>query len=79
MERLEIEYKGQDIKIGFTYEAGSLGVWRRSDGSGEPPTPPEVEIHSVHLGNYDITEMLEEQFEELSEIIIEKKQHEYDN
>ena len=55
------------IQIGETildvigiYTPYYAGVYRRSDGSGEPPEPAEFDIQQVLIGKVDVTSMFHE-------------------
>ena len=81
METIEIEFKGLRLRVEFNYEAGDEGRRYYPDGSGQPPTPPNVEIEVLEWVNeegeyfdcFDIFEALGH-LEEVAEKVIWRKE-----
>jgi hypothetical protein len=65
-----ITFKGVDMDVNFNFHPGDPGVHTYSNGDpGYPPTDPEIEINSVFLGPYDITDLVEIYLDDITEIL----------
>lgn len=55
----------RDCQVQFKYWPGHPGTWYRRNGDpGDPPEPAEVEVTSVTVDGWDITELAAEYLSE---------------
>ena len=47
------------IVVEYEFDGGDPGVMYYADGSGEPPTPPSVDIVRFKFKGVDITELID--------------------
>jgi len=68
------------IVVEYEFDAGDPGVMYYADGSGEPPTPPSVDIVRFKYKGVDITDLIEALVEAdvLDDIEMEIVDHERD-
>ena len=69
-----LNYKGIDFDVEYTYLAEEKMVMYYPDGSGYPGSPAEVEINEIKHKGDCFFEVLEDNIEEISNLILE--QHE---
>ena len=49
----------ENIVVEYSFTPGAPGVRYYADGSGEPPTPPSVDIVRFRFKGVDITELID--------------------
>jgi len=54
-----IIYKGLDLRVNYDYQPEEKMVMYYGDGSGYPGCAESLEINTISLGDYDLTELLE--------------------
>jgi hypothetical protein len=68
-----ISFKEADLHVTFDFYKGDPGVHTYSNGDpGYPPTDDDIEIISVEIGPYDVTDLVECYFDEITEILFQK-------
>lgn len=72
MPKERINYKGIDIDVHYYYYPGEPEVRYDSDGSGSHGCAESIEIDKIMLGKYDITELFEDNFEKIEEVIYDR-------
>jgi hypothetical protein len=73
--RKTIEFKGVELKVNYTFHKADPGTEHYGDGSGEPPTEAEAEIHEIYIQKEDVWGIMESQLEELeTEIILQENE-----
>ena len=68
--RTKLEYKGTTLRIEFDYqpfERAERGPEAQYPGCGE-----SAEITEIHIGEVDVTELLEDQWEEIEVLILDE-------
>lgn len=64
-----VYYKGCLLTVEYDYQPEEPMVMYYSDGSGYPGCPEEFIINSIFLGDQDVSELLEDQFEDIEKAI----------
>lgn len=64
-----IQYKGVELDIEFYFSPSEPEVRYYADGSGYPGCSEEIELYSIKHCGEDVTELLEDQTEEIVEQI----------
>jgi len=69
---ITLEYKGVELDIDYSYEAGEERIYYDANG-GNPGSSESCSINEIELNGVDVSELLEDQVEELESIILEKR------
>jgi len=67
-----IQYKGVELDIEFYFSPAEPEVRYYADGSGYPGCGEEIEIYSIGHRGEDVTELLEDNFSDIEEKLIEE-------
>jgi len=71
MSSTTIKYAGIDFDVEYYHQPFEPMVMYYSDGSGYPGCPEQVKIEEITHQGTDFTELLEDKFEEIEELILE--------
>jgi hypothetical protein len=78
VENKTIKYKGVELDIEFYFSPSEASVMYYSDGSGYPGCAEEVEIYSVGHNGADISELIDDQLDNIEEELL-KQIHNHEN
>lgn len=68
-----IDYKGVSLTIEFYAYEGEPEIRYFQDGSGQQGSPPEIEIQKITHKETDLTELLENDFDKIEQILWDKE------
>jgi len=73
-KEVTINFNKLELVVKGRYQKGDNGVWRFSDGSGQPPTPPEFEISAIYNNGRNLIDIYEsfDVLEKIEELVINK-------
>ena len=67
-----ITYRGIELDVEFYFSPSEPAIMYDSDLGGHPGGGEEIELYSIGHRGEDITELIEDQLEDIEEILIEK-------
>jgi len=74
MTKAEVEYKGVKFEVTYYHQPSEPEVRYYSDGTGYPGCAEHFEIENITFKGEDFTELLENNFEEIEELISEQNE-----
>ena len=76
---INIIYKGVEFQVEFDFQPEEPMVRYYSDGSGYPGCPAEATINEISYNEECFFDILEDKFDEIQGLILEKMGEEADN